>query len=156
MAYLTQTIVEADLGADVVTRLTRGSSSRLARFIASATARVQSALQIGGYTAAVPATVYDATASDCPDEIVELALRVFKRVAYERGADLSIPADQIAALNDELANVENGRLEIKGVARSTSRAPGGITGTDGDPQSAASSAQRYRPQVFARSRMTGF
>jgi hypothetical protein len=156
MAYLTQQIVEADLGADVVATLTRGSPTRLARFIASATARVQSALHIGGYAAAVPASVYASTAADCPVEIVELTLRVFKRIAYERGADLSIPPDQVRALDMELLDVETGRFRVEGVTRSVSRSPGGITATDGDPESTASSAQRYRPQVFARSRMTGF
>lgn len=156
MAYITQTIVEADLGADVIARLTRGSASKLARFIAAAEARVATALQIGGYTAAVPSTVYNSTASDCPAAITEIALRVFKRIAYERGADLSIPADQIKALDDELAELRDGRVEIKGLARSVSRAPGGITATDGDPESTSTSDPRWRPQVFARSRMTGF
>jgi hypothetical protein len=156
VAYITQTIVEADLGADVIARLTRGSSAKLARFIAAAEARVASALQIGGYTAAVPSTVYASNASDCPSEITELACRVFKRIAYERGADLSIPEDQIKALDEELAELRDGRTEIKGLARSVSRAPGGITATDGDPASASTSDPRWRPQVFARSRMTGF
>lgn len=156
MAYITQAIVEADLGADVVARLTRGSASKLARYITAAEARVASALQIGGYTAAVPSTVFASNASDCPAEITEIALRVFKRLAYERGADLSIPVDQVKALDEELAELRDGRTEIKGLARATSRAPGGITATDGDPASTSTSDPRWRPQVFARSRMTGF
>lgn len=153
MAYITQTILEADLGATLVTRLTRGSATRLARWITSAEARVASALQIGGYTAAVPSSVFAANASDCPAEITELALRVWKRLAYERGADLSIPEDQIRQLDQELLDLQEGRIEIKGLTRSTARAPGGVLASDGSPTSTSSAA---RPQVFGRSRMVGF
>lgn len=156
MAYITQALVEADLGVALVTRLTRGSASKLASFLRSSEARLESALTIGGYAAAVPATVYAADASNCPPAITELALRVFKRFAYERGADLSIPEDQIRALDAELADLREGRVEIKGLARSTSRAPGGVAATDGDPESSTPSDSRWRPQVFARSRMGGF
>lgn len=151
VAYLTQAILEEEHGANLVERLTR-PTGKLARTIKSATARVESALQIGGYTAAVPASVYAANASDCPEQIVELALRVWKRIAYT-GSDLSIPDDQIRALDQELADVENGKLEIKGLARSVSRAPGGITASDGDPRSTSASA---RKQVFGRVRMGGY
>jgi hypothetical protein len=106
---------------------------------------------VGGYTAAVPETVYAANASDCPTEIIDLAARIWKRVAFTR-RDLSIPEDQIRQIDAELADIREGRAEIKGLSRSVARAPGGITGTDG----ALSTSADARPQLFSRSRMAGF
>ena len=152
MAYLTAAILEEALGADEVDALTGGSSATLGRIIEHASARVRAALQIGGYTAAVPETVYAADASDCPLEVVDLAVRIWKRIAYTR-RDLSIPEDQIRAIDAELADIREGRVEIKGVTRDTARAPGGFSGTEG---SSTSTDTRARPQIFARSRMTGW
>lgn len=153
MAYVTETILEEAHGADVVAELTGSDADVLARLIDYASARVRAALQIGGYTAAVPETVYLTDASDCPDEIVELASRVWKRIAFTR-RDLSIPEDQIREIDQELADIRDGRIEIKGLARATVRAPGGIDKTEASLS--VSVADGSRPQVFARSRMTGF
>ena len=152
MAYLTQSILEAEHGSDKVSALVSGSTPTLSRLIEDASARVRAALVIGGYTAAVPETVYAADASDCPLEIVSLAARIWKSLAYAR-QDLSIPEDQLRALDVELADLREGRIEIKGLTRSTARAPGGILVSDAD---LSSSSDRARPQVFSRSRMTGW
>lgn len=150
MAYLTSAIVEDEIGADKADALTGGSSDTMARLIAVASARVRAALVIGGYTAAVPETVYASDASDCPEEITDLAMRMWLRVAYAR-RDLSIPEDQVELADQILADVREGRIEIKGVSRATSRAPGGITVSDTSTTSTSG-----RPQVFSRSRMAGF
>lgn len=152
MAYLTETILEETHGADEVAALTGSDADTLARLIGHATARVRAALVIGGYTAAVPETVYLSDASDCPGEIVELACAVWKRIAYTR-RDLSIPTDQVEELDALLAAFRDGRVEIKGLARATARAPGGITVSDADLDS---TAERARPQIFSRRRMTGW
>lgn len=152
MAYLTQSILEAEHGTDKVNALTGGSSSALSRLIEDASARVRSALVIGGYTAAAPETVYAADASDCPREIVSLAARIWKSLAYAR-QDLSIPEEQLRAIDVELADIREGRVEIKSVSRAVARAPGGILVSDAD---LASTSDRARPQVFSRSRMTGW
>ncbi|MBP7550383.1 MAG: hypothetical protein KA761_08885 [Gemmatimonadaceae bacterium] len=152
MAYTTQTLLENAYGADVVAELTGSDAARLARMIADASARVRTALQIGGYAAAVPETVYAADASDCPVEITELTARVWKRIAYA-ARDLSIPLDQLRDVDTELRDMREGMIEIKGLARSVSRAPGGFLSSDSDPESTDENA---RPQVFKRSRMTGW
>lgn len=152
MAYITQTILENSLGAAVVAALTASSSATLTQWIDEAHAEVQSALVIGGYTAAVPAENYAASASDCPREIKSIAIRVWKRIAYER-KDLSIPEDQIRALNLDLDDLRAGRVEIKSVSRATSRAPGGISVSDADIDS---TDERARPQIFARPRWWGY
>ena len=151
MAYITETILQETHGSALVAELCP-TAGELSRTIAHATARVRTALMVGGYAAAVPETVYGASASDCPTEIIDLAARVWKRVAYTR-RDLSIPEDQIRQIDAELADIREGRAEIKGVSRSTARAPGGITGTDGALTNTATDA---RPQLFSRSRMAGF
>lgn len=152
MAYLTQTILESAHGTDEVTALTGGSASVLASLIDSATADVQEALMLGGYTAAVPATNYATDASNVPLEIRKLAEKVWKRVAYAR-RDLSIPTDQVEELDALLASVRDGRSEIKSVSRDITRAPGGFLGSD---SSLTSTDERARPQIFARSRMRGW
>lgn len=153
MAYITETILDEALGADVVAELTGSDADTLARLIDYASARVRAALVIGGYTAAVPETVYLTDASDCPNEIVELASRVWKRIAYTR-RDLSIPEDQIREIDAELADIRDGRVEIKGAPRSTSRGTGGISKTE--TSTSVTLANGSRPQVFSRSRMTGW
>jgi hypothetical protein len=152
MAYLTHTILEAAHGTDEVTALTGGSASTLAALIDSASSEVRKALMVGGYTAAVPETVYLADGSDCPTEIRTLAERVWKRHAYAR-RDLSIPTDQVETLDELLAEFRDGRAEIKDVSRSTARAPGGFLGTDA---SLTSTDSRARPPIMSRSRMSGF
>lgn len=153
MAYITETILDETLGSAVVDELTGSDANTLARLIGHASARVRTALQIGGYTAAVPETVYQSDASDCPKEIVELACRVWKRIAYAR-RDLSIPEDQIREIDQELADLREGRIEIKGLTRSVTRAPGGIDRTE--TSTTVTIANGSRPQVFSRSRMTGW
>lgn len=153
MAYITQTILEEAHGTALVAELTDSDADTLARLIEYASARVRTALQIGGYTAAVPETVYASNASDCPHEIVELASRVWKRIAYAR-RDLSIPEDQIREIDTEIADLREGRIEIKGLTRSTVRAPGGIDRTE--TSTTVTVANGSRPQVFSRSRMTGW
>lgn len=153
MAYVTETILEEAHGVAEVAELTGSDADTLARLIDYASARVRSALQIGGYTAAVPETVYASNASDCPNEIVELTSRVWKRIAYTR-RDLSIPEDQIREIDAELADIREGRVEIKGVARATTRGTGGISKTE--TSTSVTLANGSRPQVFSRSRMTGW
>jgi hypothetical protein len=152
MAYITQSILEAEHGSDKVSALVGGSSATLQRLIEDASARVRSALVIGGYSAATPESVYAADASDCPREIVSLAARVWKALAYAR-QDLSIPEDQLRAIDVELADIREGRVEISGVSRVTGRAPGGLLVSDAD---ITSSSERARPQVFSRARMSGW
>jgi hypothetical protein len=153
MAYIDQTILEDSLGVSVVAELTGSDADTLTRLIAHASARVRTALQIGGYTAAVPETVYASNASDCPAEIVELTSRVWKRIAYAR-RDLSIPEDQIREIDAELADLREGRIEIKGLTRATTRAPGGIDRTE--TSTSVTVANGSRPQIFSRTRMTGW
>ncbi len=153
MAYVTETILEEAHGVAEVAELTGSDADTLARLIGFASARVRSWLQVGGYTTAVPETVFASDASDCPSEIVEITSRVWKQIAYTR-RDLSIPADQIEALVDIEKAVRDGHYEIKGLARATTRAAGGISKTE--TSTSVTLANGSRPQVFSRSRMTGW
>lgn len=152
MAYVTETQLENAHGVDEVYALTGGSASTMASLIDEASARVREALMVGGYSAAVPETVYAVDASDCPLEIRTLAEKVWKRVAYAR-RDLSIPEDQISLLDAMLARVEEGRAEMKGLSRDVTRSPGGITSSISSPTSTDENA---RPRLFSRPRMRGF
>ena len=152
MAYVTGSLLEDAYGVEEVYALTGGSLSTLASLINDASAEVRQALMIGGYTAAVPESVYLADASNCPAEIRSLATRVWKRLAYAR-RDLSIPEDQVQNLNDMLLRVQNGEFEVKGLSRDVTRAPGGITASISDPSSSDESA---KPRIFSRPRMRGY
>lgn len=152
MAYLTQTMLESELGADLVSTLTGGSAQALAACIADATARVRSALVVGGYTGAVPETVYAVDASDCPRAIVDLTIRQWRRVAHMRRG-IPISKDELDDITEQMRLVRTGEVEIDGVARSTSRAPGGVASTEASLVSTSADA---RPPIFSRSRMVGF
>lgn len=148
MAYLTQTIVEQHYDADIVAALTGGSPATMARLISEAESRVQEALLVGGYSSAVPSTVYASDASDCPPQIVELAVRVWAKIAHARRF-LTIPQDQVEEIESALARIRDGRAQIHGVTRNVERAPGGVSST---PVTGNESA----PKVFTRTRMRGW
>lgn len=153
MSYVTKSLIETDIGADVVARLARrGSTPQIELWIRSVTARLESVLQVAGYTGSVPATVYAADASDCPPAITDLALRMWKRLALERGVDL--PADE--QIEVALRDIQDGVTEIPGLPRSVSRAPGGVLGSDMDPNSTNTDDPRYRPRTFSRQSWRGW
>lgn len=146
MAYITDTILSLTLGASKIDDLTDGGDAAvLAQLIALASADVESALQVGGYAAAVPASVYDSTASDCPSVIKLAAIGAFTQLAYGRN-DLEIP-EAFRTYLGKLASLRNGEIEIPGVSVNTARAVGGIVSSD---SSSTSSNIDAKPPIFAK------
>lgn len=156
MAYLTATVLNEAIGTTKVTALTGGNVNQLTRLIALATAEVRSALSLGGYTGAIPETVYAADASTCPDEIKLAAMGSFVELAYGAN-DLDIPEGYRAyiAKVDEL---KKGLLELQGVTRNAARAVGGIgfTVSSGAADDSSAVNSGSRPAVFARKGMVTF
>lgn len=151
MAYIDETYLQEALGTDKVARLCP-SSDELDRVIEQAHAETQSALMIGGYSAAVPHTVY-ATVADCPSEIRLACYGAWLELAYGRN-DLQLP-DAFRAYVNKIEEIKAGRLEIRSVSKTTSRAVGGVSFTDSTDTTAAVE-NGSRPQVFNRKTLMGF
>lgn len=144
MAYITDTILSLTIGASKLDDLTdAGDASVLAQLIDLASADVESALQVGGYASAVPASVYDASASDCPNVIKLAAIGAFMQLAYGRN-DLEIP-EAFRTYLGKLASLRNGEIEIPGLSVNTSRAVGGIVSSD-----TTSSSPDAKPPIFTK------
>lgn len=150
MAYIDETYLQEALGTDKVARLCP-TPNELARVIEQAHAETQSALMIGGYSAAVPHTVY-AAVSDCPSEIRLAAYGAWLELAYGRN-DLQLP-DAFRAYVQKLEEIKGGKLEIQGVDKVTSRAVGGVAFTEGS--TTVSVDDGSRPQVFNRRTLQGY
>lgn len=149
MAYLTQAILENLLGATKVAALASGTS--LATSISLSQAEVETALQNGGYAAAVPRTVYAADASDCPEAIQLAAIGAWVELVYSTKNDLEIP-EGIRAHIAKLELIRKGKYEIPGVTKDPVRTVGGVAFTD----STSDVEQGGRPRVFGRGSMTGY
>lgn len=147
MAYLTQTILEDLLGAAKVAALASGSA--LTKTISLASAETETALQHGGYSGAVPSTVYLADASDCPEAIQLAAIGAWVELTYSVRNDLEIP-EGIRPHVAKLESIRNGKMEIPGVTKTVSRAVGGVSFSD-----SSSTSSTGRPKIFSRSTLTG-
>lgn len=151
MAYLTQAYLEASLGTTKVAKLCPGTTGPdLATLIAQATAEVRSALSIGGYTGAIPETVYASNSANCPDEIRLAALGSFLELAYGAN-DLELP-EAYRAYVLKVEELKAGKLEIANVTRNVARAVGGVSFTD----STSTVANGGRPAMFRREDMEDF
>lgn len=126
-------------------------SADLSRLIAAAHAETETALQLGGYTGAVPHTVYASVAA-CPPVISLAALGSFLELAYGRN-DLELPENYRAYVR-KLDDLRSGKIEIPSVTRSTRRAPGGVSFTESSTDVTVDDGAR--PQVFSRKAMQGF
>ncbi len=148
MPYIDATYLNEALGDEKVTKLTAGNERQLTRMIKQATAATRSALSIGGYSGAIPETVY-AAVSDCPEEISLACMGAFVELAYGAN-DLEIPEGYrgYIAMLEEL---KAGKMELATVTRNVARAVGGVSFTD-----SSSTSDGGRPQVFGRKAMSGF
>lgn len=140
MAYLTSDTIADAMGAAKRDALAP-SVDALAKLISQATAIAEAALSVGGYGQHT-ADTYAADASDCPEMIQLMAYGAFVQFCYVRS---DIPQDAQLAIN-LLTDMREGRLEIPGLSRSTSRQPGGVR----------VSSVTTLPQVLGRARMGGF
>jgi hypothetical protein len=155
MAYLTSTILDSVLGASKVAALVAPSASAsttTASLIGLATAEVESALSIGGYTGGIPSTVYLSDASNCP-KIIQLAtFGAWLELAYGRN-DLEIP-ESYRAYIAKIEDIRAGKIEIPTVARSTARAVGGVSTTESSTDVTIDNGSR--PQIFNRRTLQGY
>lgn len=131
MAYITEAYLELHIERSKLDVLLE-SPSVIAAAIASAESMVEAALQRGGYTQCVPASVYAADASDCPELIRVVTRAAVIRAAYSRHDLGDVPADVWAAWSS-IDDIGEGRVEIPGVSRSVSRSVGGIHATAAAP-----------------------
>jgi hypothetical protein len=148
--YIDETYLQEALGSAKVAALCP-TPGELARVIEQAHAETQSALMIGGYSAAVPHTVY-ANVAACPSEIRLAAYGAWLELAYGR-VDLALP-DAFRAYVGKLEELKRGDLEIQGVSKTVSRAVGGVSFTDSSET--ANVSEGARPQVFNRKTLLGF
>jgi hypothetical protein len=148
MPYIDAPYLEQALGAAKVAALCP-TTDELSAVIEQATAETRSALSIGGYYSAVPETAF-ATVSACPGEIKLAAFGAFLELAYGR-RDLELP-DSYRAYVQKIEQLKKGMLEMVGVERNVSRAPGGVSFTS----NAQDVTQGGRPQVFNRKTYLGY
>lgn len=148
--YIDETYLQEALGSTKLARLCP-TANELARVIEQATAETQSALTIGGYASAVPATVYAALA-DVPTEIRLACYGAFLELAYGRN-DLQLP-DAYRAYVGKLEEIKAGKLEIASVSKAVARAVGGVLFTADDESTTIENGSR--PQVFNRKTMVGY
>lgn len=113
-----------------------------------AEAEVESALQIGGYDDAVPATRYGSVAA-VPKVIKLACYGSWLELAHGRNG-LELP-QAFQAYTRKIEDIRTGKIEIPGVARNTVRAPGGMTSTDVSVDSPTGV-----PSMFSRDRMAGY
>jgi len=150
VAFLTSAYLQSALGTTKVSKLCPGTTGPdVVAVIDQATAEVEGALALGGYTGAYPSTVYASDASDCPKLIKLAAFGAFLELAYGAN-DLELP-QEYAAYVKKIEEIRAGKLEIPGVsAKSTARSIGGIASTETTP-----GVSGARPPVFPRSRKDG-
>jgi hypothetical protein len=149
MAYLTETYLQNLFGSDEVAALCP-TAGELAAVISAASAETETALQNGGYSAAVPSTVYESDLSDCPGAISLLAFGAWLELAHGRKR-VEIPAQFLEYVR-KLDLVRTGRMEIPGVDKDTTRTVGGVSFSSSDDDVEAGG----RPHIFSRSNMAGF
>jgi hypothetical protein len=150
--YLDSTSIGARFGTDIRDALCPGAPGPvLADVIAAAEGVVESALREGGYTAAVPSSVYASTAA-VPKQIAEAALGQWWAAAHvAKGIALPTPTPEPYASMLALADrIRTGEVEIDG-AVAVSRAVGGVTFTDSE-----STAEDARLQIFSREEWSGW
>lgn len=150
--YLDTTSIGARFGTDLRDALCPGAPGPvLADVIAAAESVVESALREGGYSSAIPSSVYASTAA-VPKQIAEAALGQWWAAAHlAKGLLLPSPAPEPAASLIGLADrIRTGEIEIDGVVQ-TSRAVGGVAFTDSE-----STAEDARPQIFSREEWAGW
>ena len=147
MAVLDGTYINNAIGASEYTALFTDAgtlnTAAQTQLIASAVARANDALLRAGYaTFAVSATSVPVTVSDC-------ALGVFVRLAYGRKG-LAVP-DQYATFTTLEERIGDGTIPVSGMTPTAQDAVGGVSFSDQDRDSTASTA---RPQMFSRYRLS--
>lgn len=147
--YLDSNSIDARFGATF--RAAMAPAAELAASITAAEAVVESALREGGYSSAVPSSVYASTAV-VPKTIAEAALGQWWAIVHtNRGLLLPTPTPENAAGLLGLADkIRTGEVEI-GVDVDVARAVGGVSFTDSE-----STAEDARPQVFSREEWSGW
>lgn len=148
--YIDETYLQEALGTAKVAALCP-TANELSRVIEQAHAETESALTIGGYSAAVPHTTYASVAA-CPDVISLAAFGAWLELAYGRN-DLQLP-EAYRAYVRKLEEIKAGRLEIPTVSKNTVRGVGGVTFTEASETVAVDNGSR--PQVFNRKTMVGY
>lgn len=151
MAYLTSTHLDDVLGSAKVAALAP-SAGAISALIDLATAEVESALSIGGYTGAIPATVYASDGANAPKIIRLATFGAWLELAYGRN-DLEIP-ESYRAYIQKIEDIRSGKIEIPTVARATARAVGGVAFTESSTD--VSIDDGSRPGVFNRRTMQGY
>jgi hypothetical protein len=148
--YLTEAFLQDAYGATNVAALCP-TAGELAITITLAEAEVASALEQGGYSTAIPASVY-ASIDDVPDQIKLAAYGAWLELAHLRQRE-PLPNEARAYAN-RIEQLRKGELTVPGAPRETVRAPGGATATDASSISNESSGAR--PAIFDRSTLEGF
>jgi hypothetical protein len=146
--YIDQPYLNEMLGAEKVTALV--GTATLATMIEAAEGETETALQNGGYAAAVPSSVY-ASVSACPKVIRLAALGAWLELAYGRN-ELDIPEGYRAHIK-KLDDIRSGKIEIPGVAKTVRRAPGGVDFTESSTSVTVENGSR--PSIFNRRSMQG-
>lgn len=149
MPYIDQSFLEDTLEAPKVTALV--GTANLATLIELAEGETETALQNGGYSEAVPSSVY-ATVAACPKAIRLAALGAWLELVYGKH-ELEIPEGFRAHIK-KLDDIRSGKMEIPGITRSTRRGPGGVSFTESSTDVTVDDGAR--PQVFSRKAMQGF
>lgn len=148
--YIDEEYLQEALGTTKVAALCP-TANELARVIEQAHAETQSALMIGGYSAAVPHTVY-VDVDSCPSEIRLAAFGAWLELAYGRN-DLQFP-EAYRAYVRKLEEIKAGRLEIASVSKNVARAVGGVSFTERSEDVTVDNGSR--PQVFNRKTLQGY
>lgn len=148
--YIDEAYLQKAFGTDEVAALCP-SADELSITIELAEAEVESALLMGGYSSAVPASVYASTAA--VPKVVKLATYgAWLELAHlRRRKELPETAKRYTS---KIGDIRTGALEIPGVPKNVSRAVGGVTATESS--SDVSESDGSRPPVFDRETMEGY
>lgn len=119
------------------------SAGELSTTIELAEAAIEGALTSAGYTTAVPSSVYTDTAN--VPKAIKLATYGAWLVHAHGRHGIEVPTDYRLFVT-HFDRLQNGKLEIPGLPKNTTRAVDGIVTTSTDDV----------PPVFSRTRMAGF
>jgi hypothetical protein len=145
--YINAEFLNAAYGTGQVTALC-GTTEELTATIELAEAEVESALTMGGYSGAVPSSVYTAI-GDVPKVVKLAAYGAWLELAHGRNS-LEIPKE-FQPYTRKIEDIRLGRLEIPGVPKVVGRAVGGVLTTETDD-----SIEGGKPQIFSRDALEGY
>lgn len=148
--YLTKAYLEKAYGATQVAALC-ATDDEIDTTIELAESEVESALEMGGYSNAVPASVY-AAIGDVPKIVKLAAYGAWLELAHLRNG-IQLPNEAQAYVR-KIEDIRSGKLELPGLSKDTERAVGGIAVTESSTSIEVSDGSR--PQIFSRSGMDGY